>query len=245
MIRLIYESGWSQTIYFCFHILGFASVLFFNIWYSKKYRISKSKALSITIIAYSITYIWIYILCWAETGFKTFGGNNIVRGFVYIPIIVYPLAKLFKIDWRKICDYIAPCVCLSHGISHLGCVFAGCCSGYACSWGIYNPIYGYTAFPSQIFEAITALAIFVLIIYITKKRDFNVDGKSYPLMLVLFGTTRFIWEFVRNNRKIWLRCSSLAFHALFMAIIGTILLIYISKNEAINKNRNTKNMRRK
>ena len=220
MIKWIYEMGLSSLVYYVFHILGFVAVLLFNIWFCKKYEISKRKAVITTLIAYPIVYVLIYVLCWAESGFKNFGGNNIVRGFVYIPLVVYPVAKLLKIEWKRICDFVAPCVCVCQGVSHIGCIFTGCCEGYPSNWGIYHHRFNALLFPVQLFEAATALIIVGFLVFRANKLHYKTDGLSYPIMLILFGSTRFLWEFARNNEKIWLGCSALAFHALFMVIVG-------------------------
>lgn len=227
LIELIFNAGLSSVFYFGFHILGYLAVLFFNIWYGKKYNIKPWKAVVTTIIVYAITYVWIYIQFWIESGFKNFGGNNIVRGFIYIPLIALPVARALKISWKRMCDFIAPCVCVSHGISHIGCIFEGCCKGFPSSWGIYNPWDKITLFPIQLFESITALLIVVVIVCQAKRKNFVSDGKSFPVMLIAFGGTRFLFEFARNNEKILLGCSSLAFHALFMVLIGVAVLLYI------------------
>ena len=235
MIQWVYEQGWSDLVYFSFHGLGFLAVVLFNLWYGPKLGFSKIKALLTTAVVYGVTYVWIYIQCWAETGFRDFGGNNIVRGFVYIPLIAWPVAKLLKITWERMCCLVAPCVCLVHGISHLGCIFGGCCRGYEWSWGIYNPVYQSITFPIQIIEALTALAIVVWLLARAKKRGYGIDPYAYPWMLVLFGFTRFIWEFGRVNKKLLWGCSSLAFHALFMGVVGVIMLIYLSNKRRKNK----------
>lgn len=229
MIRNIQGTAVAEIIYYGFHVLGFLFVFLFNAWYGKKREISATQATITTVCVYSITYIWIYVLFWIESGFTNFGGNNIVRGFIYIPLIAYPVAKLLKINWVKMCDFIAPCVCLCHGISHIGCIFSGCCAGYPSDWGIYNRRYGGLAVPVQIFEAMTALLIFGILVAMNRKKNYVSDGKSFPIMLILFGSTRFLWEFGRNNEKIWLGCSSLAFHALFMALVGAVALVYMDR----------------
>lgn len=235
MIRWVYEQGWSNWVYYSFHVLGFLAVILFNLWYGPKLGFSKGKSLFTTFVVYGITYIWIYIQCWAETGFRDFGGNNIVRGFVYVPLIGWPVAKLLKLSWERMCCLIAPCVCLVHGISHLGCIFGGCCRGYEWSWGIYNPVYQSITFPIQIFEALTALVIVAWLLVRARKRQYGIDPLAYPWMLVLFGFTRFLWEFGRVNKKILWGCSSLAFHALFMGVVGVIMLIYLSKTRRKHK----------
>ena len=185
-----------------------------------------------TFAVYSVTYIWIYVQFWIESGFESFGGNNMVRGFVYIPLIALPMALIFKMKWSRMCDFVAPCVCISFGVSHIGCVFVGCCHGCESSFGIYHPYYGTTVFPVQLFEAATALLIVFLVVYRARRKGFVSDGRSFPLMLIMYGSTRFLWEFLRDNEKILWRFSSLAFHALFMALVGACALIcLLHKNE--------------
>lgn len=236
MIKAIMDSGLGNWFYYSFHVLGFLAVFLFNVWYGKKRNISPKRAIITTLIVYPVTYIWIYLQCWAETGFTRFGGNNIVRGFVYIPLFAWPVAKLFKYSWRQVCDFIAPCVPLCHAVSHVGCIFVGCCEGYACSWGFYNPRYDGPAFPVQLFEAATAFAIFWWLVRRSKQKNFAVDGLSYPIMLMLFGSTRFLWEFARANNKLVWGISTLAFHALFMAAVGLALYLYLRRSgEQINR----------
>ena len=231
LIEAVQGTPMADILYYGFHVLGFLFVFLFNAWYGKKREISIGRSTVTTVIVYSVTYIWIYVLSWIESGFTHFGGNNIVRGFIYIPLIAYPVAKMLKISWKDMCDFIAPCVCLTQGISHIGCIFTGCCAGYTCQWGIYNQRYGGTAFPVQLFEAATALIIFAALVYWNKKQAYRTEGKSYPIMLMLFGSTRFLWEFARNNEKIWLGCSSLAFHALFMSVVGLVVYCVIKRKK--------------
>lgn len=231
MLKELQGTPTAEFIYYCFHVLGFIAIFIFNIWYGKKRDISPKKSVITTIIVYGLTYIWIYIQFWIESGFRNFGGNNIVRGFVYIPVIAWPVAKLLKFSWKQICDFMAPCVCLCHGVSHMGCIFAGCCEGFPSTWGVYNARYDGPAVPIQPLEALTALIIFGIVVAMNIKKEYPTDGRSYPIMIILFGSTRFIWEFFRNNEKIWMGCSSLAFHALFMTLVGAIWLIYIHKQE--------------
>ena len=229
MLEYIQQTPLANVLYYTFHVLGFVCVFIFNAWYGKKREIPIRKSALTTVLVYAATYVWIYIQFWIESGFANFGGNNIVRGFVYIPLIAYPVALLLKINWTKMCDFIAPCVCLSHGVSHIGCIFVGCCEGYPAKWGIYNYRYLDPLVPVQIFEALTALAIFAGLVYFNRRKNYTTDGTSYPIMLILFGFTRFLWEFARYNPKIWLGCSSLSFHALFMAVVGAVALCVIVK----------------
>ena len=239
MIEKIQDTVWEDILYNSFHILGFIVTLIFHAWNSKKRKVPLNKSLLSLAVVYGAVYLWMYVHYWIESGFTDFGGKNIVRGIVYIPLIAYPVARIANISWIKLCDMLAPCVCLAQGVSRFGCVFTGCCRGYPCEWGIYNDRYDGPAFPVQLFEATTILIIFAILLYRSKKLNFADDSKSYPLMMILFGFSRFLWEFARNNKKIWLGCSSLSFHALFMAVVGVIAMIWItykSKQKLKEKN---------
>ena len=165
-----------------------------------------------------------HIQLWMESGFREFGGKNIVRSFVYIPLIAFGIAKLFKIKWKLMCDFMTPFICLAVAVGRIGCIFAGCCRGYPCSWGIYNYYYRGLSFPVQIFEILTLAIIFGCVLWLNHKNAYSGKGTTYPIMLILYGGTRFFWEFARNNEKLWLGCSALSFHAIFMVIVGSEML---------------------
>ena len=98
----------------------------------------------------------------------------------------------------------------------------------------------YKTFPIQPIEAIVAVAI-VLFTWLREKRSgFAVTGEHYPLMLILFGYSRFLLEFARDNEKVFLGISNLAIHALIMGIVGTAW--YVTQREA-NKKRAAKKRR--
>ncbi len=229
MIQTVYESGHGGTVYNIFIVLCLVGVITFNVWYSSKYGISKKKAFISSVYIFVVIYAWIYVLSWAESGFKNFGGKNLVRGFIYIPIFAYPMARLLKIEWHRMCDFLAPCGSIAQGINKIGCMFAGCCHGYPWKYGIYCPDTGGSAFPCQPLESVIYLTIAGLVVCYAKRKNYAPGGSSFALMLILFGTSRFFLEFARDEVKLIWGCSSLSFHALFMAAVGTIAALYIAE----------------
>ena len=189
------------------------------------------KSIVIVLIVYPVAVLWMLVMYWIANGFRGFGGNNIVRVFVYIPLIAYPVAKLLKISWKDICALLSIGPVAVHGISHFGCMFTGCCCGYTSSWGLYNVATYDIRFPIQPIEALIAVAIIVYLLIRAKKHNYVSDGREYPLMMVIFGSTRFVCEFLRDNDKMILGISNLAFHALFMFIVGVIALVIINKKQ--------------
>ncbi len=231
MIKAVYESGYSQTVYNIFIALCFVGVILFALWYGGKYNLTKKKSFAAALGILIITYAWIFFYNWLESGFQRFGGKNLVHGFIYIPLFAWPIARILKTDWLRICDFFAPLPALAQGISKVGCTFAGCCRGYPSAFGIYNPLTERTTFPIQLVECVTYLTIAFGIAAYAKRKKYRVDGRAYALVLILFGTARFLFEFARDNRKLILGCSPLALHAAFMAIVGYGAMVFIAEWE--------------
>ena len=216
--------GLNDLLYNIFFVAGGVALMIFCFANAKNYKVPLKKAIPFVVIVYTIAVAWMFFLFWAESGFQNFGGNNIVRIFVWVPLIAWPFCKLFKLDFKTMCDYLAPVVCVQHGVSHFGCIFGGCCYGYPWQYGVYNHELKYNTFPIQPIEALVAVAIVLFIWLREKKTGFKVTGGYYPLMLILFGYTRFLLEFARDNDKLFLGISNLAIHALIMGLVGTAWL---------------------
>ena len=231
LIQSIADMGLGKTIYDIFFAMGFVSVLTGLLVFGKKMDIPLKKIAITVFTVYPTVVLWMFTMFWMESGFRTWGGNNIVRIFVYVPLVGLPVAKLLKVDKLKMLSLLSFGPLLVHGVSHFGCIFAGCCYGYPHVWGIYNPLYKDIRFPIQPIEALTAVAIVVFLFLRAKRRNYVPDGFEYPLMLVLFGSTRFIFEFFRDNTKMILGCSNLAFHALFMFVVGVIWIAIAKKKQ--------------
>lgn len=239
MVEWAINAGIGGIIYQIFFYSGFVGLFIFLLCTCKKYKIEKWKSVVFTVSVYLMAYVWMFLLYWVAHGFQNFGGNNIVRIFVWLPVFVWIMAKILKIDYKTALDFVSPCLCINHGIAHLGCIFAGCCHGYVSEFGVFNPIVQQKTFPIQPIEAVTALIIAVIIALRNKKRKYVPDGLSFPIMLMLFGYTRFIFEFFRDNRNTdllfdflslkpgmyWCYITTLGMHALFAAVVGTVWVI--------------------
>lgn len=230
-IYFIYDSGWADIIYHGVVILAFFIQMFFLLWYRKKYHLSKLQSVLTVIIVYPLAYFFMLVLSWIENGFTGWGSNNIVRLYVYIPLIVIPVSKLLKIKMLTLDDYLAPSMSLQQSISHLVCPLVGCCQGYEYENGIWNPYLDTYVFPNQWLECFVAFLIFLITMHLAKKEQFSSSGRLYPTFLILFGSTRFFLEFLRDNDKLFLGISGLALHAAFMVVVGVIWMYFLHKKE--------------
>ena len=234
LIRTIADMGLGKTFYDLFFVLGFVSVTIGLVWFGKKLGIPLKKTAVTVAVVYPLVVLWMFIMFWMETGFRSWGGNNIVRIFIYVPVFGLPVAKLLKVDKLKALSLLSFAPLLVHGVSHYGCIFFGCCSGYPFPGGIYNPFYQDYRFPIQPIEAMGAVAIVGYLFYRARKKKYVPDGLEYPIMLTLFGSSRFVFEFFRNNEKMFWGISNLAVHALFMFIVGVVWIILAKKKSTKN-----------
>ena len=231
LIRRIAEAGLSGTVYNAFHLVNIAALGVFVLWYRKKYSLSAGQALTALLLTYPLSYLWVLVITWVENGFQNFGANNIVRGFIYFPLIALLPAKLLHIEKERLWDFIAPCFAWAQAVAHLACPFAGCCHGYPSSWGLWNPVYKQILFPIQPLESLVSLLVCIICVAAAKREHYSGSGKIYPLFLVLFGSTRFFLEFLRDNNKVIGNISDLALHAALMLVVGVVWLRCIKGKE--------------
>ena len=225
LMHNIESQGLNSLLYNIFFVGGGVAVFLFCLLQSKNYNLKFRKTIPYFIIVYAVSVAWMFFLYFAMSGFKDWGGNNIVRIFVWVAVFAYPACKLLKLDYKTMLDFTAPLLCVQHGVSHLGCIFGGCCYSYPMDGGIYNHVLKYETFPIQPIEALVAIGIVVYIYIREKRQGFVPDGLNYPIMLMLFGYSRFLLEFARDNEKLFLGISELALWALFAGVVGTVWFI--------------------
>ena len=231
LIASCWENGYSAVIYDSIQYLSLVSQIVFLILYRKAYGFSFKRAVLISVITYPILFFSMYFITWVENGFKGWGDNNIVRIYMWAPLLMLLFSKIFKVEFGRMCDYFAPSFALSHAIGHIGCPFAGCCHGYPCSWGIYNPVQHERLFPIQWIECLGALILCIYLVIYARKKGFECRGKVLALFLILYGSSRFIFEFFRDNTKLFWGISELAIWALLAFFTGCVMLLIILRRE--------------
>lgn len=223
--------GAQISLYYLFWFLGVVAVLVVGYFTGKHYGFSFAKSILYIALAVAIGYALLWGMSLMVGGGKMVG-LNYVRIVTVLPLAVWLVTLIFKDKFGQVADFIAPLLAIFHGVTHIGCIFPGCCHGYPASWGLYSNEVGAVCFPSQPLEAISSLLTAVVLLFMMKK---NVQtGKLYAWYLIMFGGSRFLWEFLRDNEKIWFGISELALHAFTAFVVGIIVLIVLI---VINKRR--------
>lgn len=233
LLRSIHESGLGKPLSDGILLANFVIQFLFLLKHRHKYGISVKQVLGIELIVYPASLLTMYILAWLENG--SWGGFNIVRVFVYVPLYAILTQKLIGVPFGKFVDFLAPSIVLNKIVGHIACPFTGCCHGYPCSWGIWNPGTNTNLFPNQWLECLVSLGILLYLLRYAQKQQYRGTGAVYATMLYMYGSVRFFLEFLRDNDKLIMGISNLAFHALFMAVVGTVWIIYLAEKERENK----------
>lgn len=113
-----------------------------------------------------------------------------------------------QLNFWKVADIFMPGVAIGHAIGRLGCFAAGCCYGkpapHAAWWTIIFPSEGEglapggtPLYPTQLMESGAELAIFLFLVYLSRKKKF--DGQILLMYLILYSIIRIILEFYRGD----------------------------------------------
>ena len=210
--------------YYGFHILGFIASFIYLYWVFPKYKVKRIRGFALAACTYLTAYALMLVLFWIITG--DFGGQNVIRIFLFLPLILWLYANTFDVDYKVSLDFAAPILCIAQAFGKIGCTRSGCCESWLeVSFGVYNPSTETILFPVQIAEGITALVIAIAVVLIARRNSFRCGGRTMAWMWVMFGPTRVIWEFFRANDKLVLGLSELALWSVALTVAGVIWLI--------------------
>lgn len=170
-----------------------------------------------------------------------FSGATFLGGFIggsLIFLLSYFIIgkKIFKYDvYRYLCPIIDSAflsLIICHSMGRMGCFFLGCCHGIESEFGLYFPVLGKTVLPTQLYEAIFLLVLYIVSMILFFKKKTNI---SY-IYLISYGVFRFIIEFIRgDDRGEFLSfLSPSQFTSIILIIVGIILIIY--RNKILIKN---------
>ena len=180
---------------------------------------------------------WYHYLATGEwkwgTGATFYGGliGAVIGFFAGYFVIGHFLFKdkkhIAQIDKVVACAF--PCIVLAHSFGRIGCLFAGCCYGLSADppFGLKMLVNGEWQYrlPTQLYEAIFLLLLFVALIYLLLKKKCIYTPSVY---LIAYGTWRFVIEYVRDDDErgssgiSWLTPSQLT--AIIMIVIGIALI---------------------
>ena len=157
-------------------------------------------------------------------GFTAYGA--VIGAILFLVIFCFQFKKSFK----EMFYVFMPSIPLVYAIGKIGCFLAGCCFGVEYS-GIGSVTYQYSLaappnirfFPVQLVETICFLGIFVFMMIIHKRNQFDVA--KVGVLFILCGLAKFFLDFMRH-RHIEQVFSLNQMISVAFIIIGLIMALY-------------------
>lgn len=228
----IHELGLSDVAYFVIQILALILSHFFAAKFGKEMGLTTKRALIAVAMEVAVVYIEMALLCVVVDSIVpkhipvlNSYYNNVGRTFVLVPVSAWAVSKIRKENFCKLCALYAFAQPMIWGLASLACLISGCCHGYKWEWGIYNIGWQTYVFPTQLLNAAGLVSIAIYMRHKIRARNYVVNGREYPIALILIGSLRFVTEFLMNNDKIILGLSSLSFDSLVMVLCGIAALL--------------------
>ena len=137
-----------------------------------------------------------------EGGLIFYGGA--ISGFLGLGLT----ARKKKWPLWKTLDFLAPYAALTHAFGRIGCFLNGCCFGKACElpWAVRFPGLPHAVHPTQLYEAIYDVLLFVFLL--VRRKRIRFEGEIGLLYFLLYGIGRYLIEFVREPGWMWLGLTS-------------------------------------
>ena len=158
------------------------------ICYKEKLWKSIPVSLLLTITGTLGTYIWFFV------ELSGWGGRSYYGAVFLVPIAFVFVAKWMRIPYGDLMDYCAPAECVMLAIMKYQCFVDGCCEGIVIQ---YLEDGSEVLFPSQIVELVNALVVMAVLLAIAFNKKYR--GKVYALYLIIYGVTRFVLNWFRND----------------------------------------------
>lgn len=159
------------------------------------------------------------------------GGLVFYGGLILATITGIWFLKKRHLPVLKIGDIVLPYLALGQAIGRLGCLLNGCCYGKLTNlpWGIRFPGHIERVHPTQIYESIFLLCIFVILKFLQNK--FHKPGQLSIFYFLLYSLGRFLVEFYRgDNPHIFLALTFSQLISIILFIISLLLLMFRPKD---------------
>jgi len=155
-----------------------------------------------TKLLYLATHSWLYKDPRSfALAFFCSGGYAYLGVPLSVAFMVWIAAKIEKVSFLVLADFLFSFLMAERVVGRLGCLLGGCCYGIECKlpWAI-NARHVSAVHPTQAYEMIYALAIFVSARYLYNKLA-SVKGLTFFYVIFSYSAFRFFNEFIRHDGR--------------------------------------------
>ncbi len=227
--------------------LGFLLAVFLSERDAKKQNISPNLIMDLSIVIvlfgllgarifYVVSNLKYYLDNPKEIFMLTHGGLIFYGGALSGLLAAYVFLNMRKAEFLKIADVVVPYIALAHSIGRIGCFFNGCCWGKPTGlwWKVTYPGTTLAVHPTQLYESILLLALFVFLKTLRKKSKFT--GQVFLSWCMFYGFIRFLIEFLRGDNK--LLFAGLTLSQIISAVLFFIGILFYFYNKRLSLKKN-------
>lgn len=144
------------------------------------------------------------------------------------------MARRFGVRFLALGDVMALPAGLGLAIGRIGCLLAGCCYGAACNlpWAITYPAghetYPHAVHPAPLYESFGLALMLAAIAHVKHHHPQKLPtGRVSAIFLIGYGILRFLVEYIRGDRLVWLDTLNLSASQLIsLVVVGAGVFIW-------------------
>jgi phosphatidylglycerol:prolipoprotein diacylglycerol transferase len=176
------------------------------------------------------------------------GGLVFYGGFIIAAFVSILYMKRHQMPIWRLADITSPSISIGLFFGRIGCFCAGCCYGKETSlpWGVVfkDPRslakLNTSLHPTQLYEAIVGLFLFIFLIKWEKRKRFN--GELFFLLILFYSIARFFIEMIRGDPRGFLfdgLLSTSQVIGIFLAVLSIFMLFYLKEHNEVLKDGNS------
>ena len=164
-------------------------------------------------------------------------GFTFLGGFLGALLLMWFVTQMKRVRFLLVTDAAAPALILAYGIGRIGCLLVGDDYGipsslpWAMSFPNGAPPTFLTVHPTQIYDTI-AMVILFIVLWSIRKKAFPI-GWMTAVTLMALGTQRFMVEFLRSTTPSFVPGLSQAqVISIVLVIVGAVLLYKVNQHDS-------------
>ena len=158
------------------------------------------------------------------------GGVSFYGAVFLVPVVFALIALVLRVPYGEMLDLCAVGECVMLALMKVRCLMGSCCIGRV----LYTTQNGPIRFPSREVEMAVAIVIFIVLMRWVKKGLHK--GELYTWYLLLYGSTRFVLNFLRAEWQEWTGRIPMGTIWSVCAVLIGLAALFISKKKLDRKN---------
>ena len=155
------------------------------------------------------------------------GGFNFTAGLVAALITGFVMCRRRNMSMPRVMSAFVIAVCIGHAILKVGCLYNGCCYGWAHDGLFSIDVAGVgKVFAMPMVESICSLGLFVALFVLFLKTNFKEESVIHIYFMVIYPVIKFVLEFFRGDEVRGVYILSVAqWLCIGLFIVGAIMLV--------------------